>query len=157
VIPLARAEANGYKRGEHKEKHMVPSRHKHVDKTKKDQDAEWNRYVLWKATSFALSKASLLLTKSARWNVSEMERDSAQRGLPPPNEATVRERFLGKGADAPDLATVKDCLRFRAATNRGKIVEKPTADSLNAFAEWFFAGFSRVTGTPTDGDERSEV
>jgi hypothetical protein len=69
----------------------------------------------------------------------------------------VRERFLGKGVDAPDLATVKDYLRFRVATGRGKIVEKPTADSLNAFVGWFFAAFSRVTGTPTDGDERSEV
>jgi hypothetical protein len=45
----------------------------------------------------------------------------------------VRGRFLGKGVDALDLATVKDYLRFRASTSRGKTVEKPTADSLNAF------------------------
>jgi len=86
-----------------------------------------------------------------------MEMDFAQRGLCPPDETMVRERFLGKGVDASDLATLKDYLRFRAAASRGKIVEKPTADSLNAFAEWFFAGFSRVTGTPADEDERSEV
>ena len=69
----------------------------------------------------------------------------------------VRERFLGKESTLLIWPPVKDYLRFRAATSRSKVVEKPTADSLNAFAEWFFAGFSRVTGTPTDEDERSEV
>jgi hypothetical protein len=39
-----------------------------------------------------------------------MERDFTPRGLRPPDEAMVRERFLGKGVDAPDLATVKDYL-----------------------------------------------
>jgi hypothetical protein len=53
--------------------------------------------------------------------------------------------------DAPNLAMVKDFLRFY------KIVEKSTADSVNTFAEWFFAGFSRITGTPTDEEDRSEV
>jgi hypothetical protein len=52
---------------------------------------------------------------------------------------------------------VKGYLRFRAATSRSKVVEKLTADCLNAFAEWFFTDFSRVIGTPTDEDERSEV
>jgi len=57
--------------------------------------------------------------------------------------------------DAPDLATVKDFLRFH---EQGEISEKITYDSLNTFAEWFFAGFSRVTDTPTnDDDDRSEV
>ena len=32
-----------------------------------------------------------------------------------------------------------------------------TVDSVNTHAEWFFAGFSRVTWTPTDKDDRSEV
>jgi hypothetical protein len=53
--------------------------------------------------------------------------------------------------DAPNLAMVKDFLRFY------KIVEKPTADSVNTFAEWFFAGFSRITATPTDEEDWSEV
>jgi hypothetical protein len=77
--------------------------------------------------------------------------------LPPPDEAEVRERFLGEGVEAPDLATMKDLFRFYAATSQGKIVEKPTADLVNTFAEWFFAGFTRVTGTPTNDDDRSEV
>lgn len=74
----------------------------------------------------------------------------------PPDEAMVRERCLGKGVDAPDLLMVKD-FRFHAASSSGKIVELPTADSVNAFAEWFFAGLTRVTGTPTIDEDRSEV
>jgi hypothetical protein len=65
----------------------------------------------------------------------------------------------GKGVDAPDLATVKDFLRFHAALGRGRglIVKEITTDSVNTFTEWFFAGFERVTGTPIDKkkEERS--
>jgi hypothetical protein len=86
-----------------------------------------------------------------------MQKDSLQRGLPTPNEASARHHCLGEGVDAPDLATIKDFLRFYIATSRGKIVAKPTADSVNSFAEWFFAGFTRITGTPTDEEDRSEV
>jgi hypothetical protein len=42
---LARAEANGYWRGAHKEADKVRSREKHVTKTKKDQDGTLRRYV----------------------------------------------------------------------------------------------------------------
>lgn len=37
------------------------------------------------------------------------------------------------------------------------LAEKPTVESINTVAEWFFAGFTRLTGTDTDKDERSEV
>lgn len=43
---LARAKANGYRTGAHKEKDEVRDLHKHIDKTKKDQDVALNRYVL---------------------------------------------------------------------------------------------------------------
>jgi hypothetical protein len=79
-----------------------------------------------------------------------MERDFSQEGLSPPSESMARQRYLGEGVEAPDLDTVKDFLRFHISTSRGKIVDEPTADSVNAFAEWFFAGFTRVTGTSTD-------
>jgi hypothetical protein len=36
---LAQAEANGHKRGEHKEQDGAPDRHKHVKKTIKDHTA----------------------------------------------------------------------------------------------------------------------
>ena len=86
-----------------------------------------------------------------------MQKDFARKGLPLPDEAMARECCLREGVDAPDLATVKDFLRFYVATSRGKIVVRPTADLVNTFAEWFFAGFTSVTGTPTDAEDRSEV
>jgi hypothetical protein len=56
---------------------------------------------------------------------------------------------------APDLATVKDFLRFKAAAGKGMIAEQTTCDSLNTFAEWFFAGFTRVTDTEINKEDRS--
>jgi hypothetical protein len=58
--------------------------------------------------------------------------------------------------DAPDLTTVKDFLRFYIATSRGKIDEneRPTADLVNTFTQWFFTGFARITGTPTDEEAK---
>jgi hypothetical protein len=41
------AEANGYRRGAHKERDRIPHQEKHVGKTKSDQDATLRRYVLW--------------------------------------------------------------------------------------------------------------
>jgi hypothetical protein len=88
-----------------------------------------------------------------------MQKDSLQRGLPISEEASARQHCLHKGVDAPDLATVKDFLRFYIATSRGKIDEdeRPTTDSVNTFTKWFFAGFTRMTGTSTDEEDRSEV
>jgi hypothetical protein len=43
---LARAEANGYKEGEHREEDAVRDRHKHMEKTIRDQDTALDRYVL---------------------------------------------------------------------------------------------------------------
>jgi hypothetical protein len=68
----------------------------------------------------------------------------------------AREHCLRKGVDAPDLATVKDFTSFHAATSRGKIVDLPTAVSINTFAKWLFASLTQLTGTPTDGEDRGE-
>jgi hypothetical protein len=86
-------------------------------------------------------------------------KDSLQSGLPISDEASTRQHCLCKEVNAPDLVTVKNFLRFYIATSCGKIDEneRPTADSVNAFAEWFFAGFTRITSTPTDEADRSEV
>jgi hypothetical protein len=57
-----------------------------------------------------------------------MRRDYAQRGLSAPDEATARESCLGEGVNAPNLATMKDFIRFYLAMSRGKIKQQPTAD-----------------------------
>jgi hypothetical protein len=58
---------------------------------------------------------------------------------------------------APDIDTVKDFLLFYVATSKGKLDKRSTIDLVNTHTEWFFAGFSRVIGTLTDKEERSEV
>src|SRR5436305_14619203 len=57
-----------------------------------------------------------------------MQRDSLQRELPIPNEASARQHRFCKVVDAPDLATVKDSFRLYIAKSRGKIDadERPT-------------------------------
>ncbi|KAJ4507488.1 hypothetical protein HRR83_004066 [Exophiala dermatitidis] len=137
---LARAEANGYQRGAHREADVVCGRDKHVAKTKKNQDATLRRYILWR--------------------LSAMRQEYAQKGLSPPDEETARRQYLGQNVTAPDLATVKDFIRFYIATSKPQLdkeEKRPTADSINIAAAWFFAGFTRVTGTDTDKEERSEV
>jgi hypothetical protein len=94
---------------------------------------------------------------TSRWYLSGLEEDAAQCGLPLPTEETAREQCLRPGAEAPDLVAVKDFLRFYITTSHPRLAEKPTADSMNTVAEWFFAGFTRVTGTETDAKQRSEV
>ena len=46
-VLLARAEANGYRRGVHRESDEVRGREKHVTKTKKNQDGTLRRYILY--------------------------------------------------------------------------------------------------------------
>jgi hypothetical protein len=154
---LERAKANGYQRGAHREQDAVPNRHAHVDKTKYDQDGALRRYVVYEGPSSLVYKWAPVLTQSSRWNLGEMREDAIRRGVTPPDERTTWERCLRKGVEAPSLAVVKDFLRFQASLMRGKIKLKPTDDSLNCFAEWFFAGFTRLTQTVIPKAERSEV
>ena len=57
----------------------------------------------------------------------------------------------------PDLAVWKGFLRFQAFEMRGNIDERSIDESLNSFTEWFFAGFTRMTGTGVNETERREV
>ena len=86
------------------------------------------------------------------------EEEYARKGLSPPDEETARHQHLRSGVAAPGLATIKDFIRFYIATSRPRLdAENLTVDSVNNVAEWFFAGFTRVTGTDTVEEERSEV
>jgi hypothetical protein len=86
-----------------------------------------------------------------------MQKDSLQRKLSIPDGVSAGQHCLCEGVNAPNLTTVKDFLHFHIATSRGKIVEETTVDLVNTFAEWFFAGFTRITGTLTDEEDMSEV
>ena len=79
-----------------------------------------------------------------------METDNGQPHGNPSTEAVLR-------VTAPDLTTIKDFIRFYIATSRPVLFEVPTDESINTAAEWFFAGFTRYTGTEIDEDDRHEV
>ena len=53
-----------------------------------------------------------------------MKEDALQKGLPVPDEATIRERVLRKDVEAPNPAILKDFFRFQAAASKGLIVGK---------------------------------
>ena len=72
-------------------------------------------------------------------------------------EAQIRQQYLNEGATAPNLVTLKDFVRFFAALSRGRIKDKPTADSINSTLEFFFAGFAKITGTTVHEDDRKEL
>ncbi len=57
-------------------------------------------------------------------------------------EKTAREAYLRHDVEAPNLATVKDFLRFPMPTSRSILTDRPTADFINSEAEWFFRGFT---------------
>ncbi|KAL8788271.1 MAG: hypothetical protein Q9213_001791 [Squamulea squamosa] len=62
------------------------------------------------------------------------------------------------GVPAPALFVIKDFFRYFVATSKGLLdPERPTIDSVVCAAEWFFAGFARVTGNPVNPEDRSDV
>jgi hypothetical protein len=59
-----------------------------------------------------------------------MRKDPLQRDLPASDEACTIHYCLHQGVEAPDLVTIKDFFHFYIATSYGRIVEKPTVDSI---------------------------
>lgn len=92
---------------------------------------------------------------SFRSYLAEMLHCPFSPGVPLPDEKSARKYCLRAGVEAPELATIKDFLFFYIATSRPQLSSKPTVDSINTVAEWFFAGFSRITDTETDTEERA--
>ena len=107
-----------------------------------------------------------LLTQLSRWVIAvEKKKQDTRESLFGDDAAvnvpyTMRARSLQEGLPPLDLATIKDFLRFIIATSRGIVDDgqkKVTVDSTNTFAEWFFAGFARVTGNRIDEEDRCAV
>ncbi|KAK5045118.1 hypothetical protein LTR84_009451 [Exophiala bonariae] len=57
------------------------------------------------------------LQRYLRWHLKTLRDKYERRGISPPDEDTARSTFLGEGVSALDLVTVKDFLRFYAATS----------------------------------------
>jgi hypothetical protein len=71
----------------------------------------------------------------------------------------IRESALSNAAPLPSLESIKDFARFYIAQSTGRITKngRATLDSTKTFMEWFFAGFTRVTATDIDEEDRSEI
>lgn len=59
----------------------------------------------------------------------------SENSPPGVDKVTVRQYCLQEEIDTSDVTTSKNFFRIYIARIRGKIKEKPTSDSVNAFAE----------------------
>lgn len=92
------------------------------------------------------------------WRLSGLKKIHREKGLPSPDVETARLQCLQPGIAAPEPVIVKDFIRFYISTSKPRLdAHRPTVDSINTVAEWFFTGFTRVAGTETVERERSEV
>ncbi|KAL8734956.1 MAG: hypothetical protein Q9181_003005 [Wetmoreana brouardii] len=129
-----KARANGYIPGAHEANDTLRNRVSYTTKTFKDQNKILDR---WIESLRGLSSAD---------GTSEFTQTLTT--LQPP----------GPGVPYPDFAVIKDFLRDYVARSKGRLDPKrPCADSVVAYAEWFFAGFTRVTGNELYPDDPSEV
>ena len=105
-----------------------------------------------------------MLMQLSRW-LDAVEKRKCDTAVTVPHDSTevdaghaTRPQHLREGVSPPDLATIKDFLRFHVALSRGRIDdERTTVDSVNTFAEWYFAGFARVTGNLVNEEDRRAV
>jgi hypothetical protein len=58
-----------------------------------------------------------------RWQFSHEKEEAVQKGLPVPDEASAKEKYLGHGVSAPDLEIIKDFLRCKGMGSRGLTLE----------------------------------
>ena len=144
---LARAAAKGYKRGYHHEKDSIRKRPQYVEKTLRDQNIALKLYE--KSVLSIILETVIMFTIVRRW-----------MSITTKGEGTTSTAYsLQEGCPPPDLVSIKDFLRFHVAISKGNIDKKGriTTDSLNTFAEWFFAGFARVTGNIIEEEDRCAV
>lgn len=94
-----------------------------------------------------------MLTRLSRWIILIEQKQQAGQ-----YHGVVPKR-LEKGVPPLDLASLKDFVRYKVSVSQGLIDDKgrPTADSMNTFEEWFFAGFARITGNSYAEEDRQEL
>lgn len=122
----ARAQTRGYEREAHQEADEKYDQFLHGQRALENQENALQRYILWQLIA--------------------MTEDHERKGLAPPDEVMVRDKYLKVGMPVPNLATVKDFLRFYILTSRPRLADRPTVVSMKSISERFYAGFQRVTG-----------
>ena len=145
---IAAAKANGYRQDAFRETdiNVQPSVKPF---TKKKQESALNLYVTLVAPSpfhvFCFSKFT-------SWNMNRLRAE----GKEPIFEETKAD-VLYWGAPAPSPDELKDFIRFMIATSRGRIAPTPSTRTIKTRLQEFYIGFTRVTGTKTNEDERSHM
>jgi hypothetical protein len=86
-------------------------------------------------------------------------RSPSSKGYRSPSRPALGDAVSTKGLTPPTWEPAKEFFRFTPpwAVERSTLKKGLTFDLLNTFAEWFFTGFTRVTGMPTDEGDRSEI
>ena len=70
---------------------------------------------------------------------------------------SVKSYVLHDGAPAPALHKIKDFVRFYVKQSKGRITEHATINTTLSQAVFFFAGFTRETGTAIKEADRTEI
>ena len=99
-----------------------------------------------------------MLMRPTRWR--EIDEKKRRNTLEPSMDSnTAAAPSLQEGSPSPDLGTIMEFVRFHAASSEGRIHNSGliTVDSSNTFMEWFFAGFTRITGTHIDEEDKKRV
>ncbi|GAA3278971.1 hypothetical protein GCM10020218_029570 [Dactylosporangium vinaceum] len=72
-------------------------------------------------------------------------------------DESLREKGLQKGYPVPNLATIKDFVRFYVSSTDEILTLRPTKSSVLNFAERFFAGYTRITKSVFDKKDSDDV
>jgi hypothetical protein len=89
------------------------------------------------------------------WSYREF-RDLSKETRPCPLDwQSVKSHVLYDGAPAPALHKLKDFIRFYVKQSKGRIKEHATVQTTLLQAVFFFAGFSRETGTAIKEKDRT--
>jgi hypothetical protein len=109
-------------------------------------------YMSRKSGSAPHTFLSVILTINRWWKGKIKEEEKQDL-----TSKAIRDLVLCRDSPAPSLVHVKDFFRFYTKQSKGRINKHSSVESTVSQAEFFFAGFTRVTGTPTLDKERSEV
>ena len=108
--------------------------------------------VFFEPMSRKLKRFFTTVSDKSRWWQNNFREDNEDI-----DHETVRARVLCPSAPAPSTVNVKDFFRFYVKQSKGLINKHASVESVVTNAEWFYAGFTRVTGTPTLDKDRTEV
>ena len=144
----ARAAANGYNRGAHREQDKERCEIIYSDDSIAMQDRVISVYIEY---VYIISPcpvacdhlADFLSVLPSSWASEEDE--------------SLREKGLQKGYPIPNLATIKDFVRFYVSSTDGILTLRPTKSSVLNFAERFFAGYTRITKSVFDKKDSDDV